>query len=116
MSAIRVRRRRSDRNWQTNTFPIDLRRRKPGLPGPGIRSPAKLPALYPHGRCLVRSNFGHSTFHSGTVKLEKRFSQGFFFNTFYTFSKSINSQDTDNSGSGLALIQNRSLEEGSCRL
>ena len=48
--------------------------------------------------CCMRSNFGHSTFHSGTVKLEKRFSRGFFFNTFYTFSKSINSQDTDNSG------------------
>ena len=34
-----------------------------------------------------------------------------FFNTFYTFSKSINSQDTDNSGSGVAPLQNRSLEK-----
>jgi hypothetical protein len=63
------------------------------------------------GDVLLRSNYGHSTFHSGTVKLEKRLSRGMFFNTFYTFSKSINSQDTDNSGSGVAPLQNRSLEK-----
>jgi hypothetical protein len=32
---------------------------------------------YPnYGDIRVRSNFGHSTFHSGTVKVEKRMSRG----------------------------------------
>jgi hypothetical protein len=33
------------------------------------------------------------------------------FSTFYTFSKAINSQDNDNDGTGVAPIQNRSLEK-----
>jgi hypothetical protein len=55
---------------------------------------------------------GHSTYHSGTVKLEKRFSRGLAFLGFYTFSKAINSQDSDNAGDGVAPIQNRGLEKG----
>jgi hypothetical protein len=45
------------------------------------------------------------------VKFEKRYSRGFFFNTFYTYAKVINSQDNDNSGGGVAPIQNRGLEK-----
>lgn len=68
---------------------------------------------YPHlGNITMRSNFGHSTFHSGTIKLEKRMSKGLFFSTFYTLSKAINSSDTDNSGGGVLPIQNRNLEKG----
>ena len=59
----------------------------------------------------MRSNFGHSTYHGATAKLERRFGQGLTFQTFFTFSKAIDSQDTDNSGSGVAPIQNRSLEK-----
>jgi len=41
------------------------------------------------GTVNYRSNFGHSVYHSGTVKLEKRYSHGITLITFYTFSKSI---------------------------
>ena len=65
------------------------------------------------GNIAMRSNFGHSTFHSGTVKLEKRMSKGLYFSTFYTFSKAINSSDTDTGVvSAVAPIQNRGLEKG----
>jgi hypothetical protein len=68
---------------------------------------------YSHlGNITMRSNFGHSSFHSGTVKLEKRMSRGLYFSTFYTLSKAINSSDTDNSGGGVLPIQNRKLEKG----
>ena len=60
----------------------------------------------------MRSNFGHSTFHSGTVKLEKRFSYGLTFTNFYTWSKALDSQDNDNDGTGVAPIQNRAWEKG----
>jgi hypothetical protein len=98
-------------NWQANTFPIDFATGNPTLQSQVFAAPQNYRPYSHMGDVLLRSNFGHSTFHSGTVKLEKRFSRGFFFNTFYTFSKSINSQDTDNSGSGVAPLQNRSLEK-----
>ena len=63
------------------------------------------------GDVRFRSNFGHSTYHAGTAKIEKRYSDGLFFSTFYTFSKAINSQDGDNDGTGVAPIQNRGLEK-----
>jgi hypothetical protein len=44
--------------------------------------------------------------------MEKRMSKGLYFMTFYTFSKALDSSDSDNSGGGVAPIQNRNLEKG----
>jgi hypothetical protein len=97
--------------WNMNTFPIDFAVNDLQLRSQ-VLAAAQTFRPFPHfGNVLMRSNFGHSTFHSGTVKLEKRMADGFFLNTFYTFSKAINSQDNDNDGSGIAPIQNRSLEK-----
>lgn len=98
--------------WELNTFPVDFfaNSRTDQL---RVNAAAQNFRPYSHlGNITMRSNFGHSTFHSGTVKLEKRMSKGLFFTTFYTFSKAINSSDTDNSGGGVAPIQNRNLEKG----
>jgi hypothetical protein len=56
------------------------------------------------------SNFGHSTYHSGTVKVEKRSSFGLTLTTFYTFSKAIDSCDADGVCSGVSFYD-RSLEK-----
>ncbi|MCC6859216.1 MAG: TonB-dependent receptor [Bryobacterales bacterium] len=97
--------------WQYNTFPVDFAKNDPVLQSK-VFAAAQNYRPYPHfGDVLFRSNFGHSTYHSGTIKLEKRYSQGVTFITFYTFSKAITSQDDDNAGSGVAPIQNRSLEK-----
>ena len=98
--------------WQINTFPIDFfaGNRTQQI---AVNAAAQNFRPYPHlGNIDMRSNFGHSTFHSGTVKMEKRMSRGLYFMTFYTFSKTLNSADTDNSGGGVAPIQNRGLEKG----
>ena len=51
---------------------------------------------YPQfGSVLLYSNFGHSTFHSGTVKVEKRMSGGVTFTSFYTWAKSIDEPSDD---------------------
>jgi hypothetical protein len=64
------------------------------------------------GRVRMRSNFGHSSYHSGTIRLEKRYGNtGLNLLTFYTLSKSINSQDSDSSGSGQDPLNNRALEK-----
>ncbi len=99
-------------NWNINTFPIDFARNNATLQNQVLAASQNF-RPFPHfGNIMMRSNFGHSTFHSGTAKLERRYARGMFFSTFYTFSKAINSQDTDNAGSGVAPIQNRSLEKG----
>jgi hypothetical protein len=100
--------------WQANTFPIDFAAGNPTLQNQ-VFAAAQNYRPYPHfGNIFLRSNQGHSTFHSSTIKLEKRLSQGMFFNTFYTLSKCINSQDTDNAGSGVDPLNNRALEKGRC--
>jgi len=41
------------------------------------------------GGITLRTNGSNSNYHSGTIKLEKRYSSGISFLTFYTYSKSI---------------------------
>jgi hypothetical protein len=98
--------------WELNTFPIDYFANDRAQQ---IRVNAAAQNFRPYtqlGNITARSNFGHSTFHSGTIKAERRMSRGLFFMTFYTFSKAINSADTDNAGGGVAPLQNRNLEKG----
>ena len=56
-------------------------------------------------------NFGHSTFHSGTIKVEKRFSRGFTLTSFFARSKAIDDCDNDQVCTG-ETFYNRSLEKG----
>ncbi len=98
--------------WQANAFPIDFGKDDPALRAAAFAKPQNYRPYPQFGDILFRSNTGHSTFHSGSVKLEKRYSAGMTFTTFYTFSKAIDSQDDDNSGTGVAPIQNRGLEKG----
>jgi hypothetical protein len=97
--------------WQLNTFPVDFASNNPTLQSQVFAAPQNYRPYTNFGDVLRRSNFGHSTYHSGTIKLEKRMSRGVTFITFYSYSKAIDSQDDDNAGSGVAPIQNRSLEK-----
>ena len=97
--------------WQVNTFPVDYAKDNPALRDAVYKASQNYRPWPNFGDITFRSNFGHSTYHGATVKLERRFGQGLTFQSFFTFSKSINSQDDDNSGSGVAPIQNRGLEK-----
>ena len=57
------------------------------------------------------SNFGHNTYHAGTLRIEKRYAGGFTMNSFYTWSKTLNNADDDGNASGITYF-NRSLEKG----
>ncbi|MPZ17695.1 MAG: hypothetical protein GEV06_07275 [Luteitalea sp.] len=97
--------------WEVNTFPVDFGADDPDLRAAAFRAPQDF-RPYPHfGSIQMRSNFGHSTYHGGTLKVQKRYSHGLTFLSHYTFSKAINTQDGDNDGNGVAPIQNRSLEK-----
>jgi hypothetical protein len=83
----------------------------PALRAAAFAAPQNYRPFPNFGNINFRSNLGHSTYHGGTVKLERRFGQGLTFQTFFTLSKAIDSQDNDNAGGGVAPIQNRSLEK-----
>ena len=97
--------------WNINTFPIDFAKGNPVLQNQVLAASQNYRPFPNYGNINDRSNFGHSTFHSGTIKVEKRRSEGLTYSTFYTFSKAMDSQDNDNDGSGVAPIQNRRLEK-----
>jgi hypothetical protein len=66
---------------------------------------------YSHfGTVNLWSNFGHNTYHSGTVKFEKRFSRGLTLTTFYTRSKAMDESDNDGIAGGITYY-NRRLEK-----
>ena len=98
-------------NWNVNTFPVNYGANNPALRAAAFAAPQNYLPFPNFGAINYRSNFGHSTYHGGTVRLERRFAQGLIFQTFFTYSKAIDSQDTDNSGGGVAPIQDRSLEK-----
>ena len=98
--------------WEVNTFPVDFGKDDPALRAAAFRAPQDF-RPYPHfGSIRFRSNTGRSQYHGGTVKLEKRYSHGLSFLTHYTLSRAMNSQDTDNDGTGVAPLENRDLEWG----
>lgn len=98
-------------NWNVNTFPVNFGADNPALRAAAFAAPQNYRPFPNFGNINFRSNLGHSTYHGGTVKLERRFGQGLTFQTFFTLSKAIDSQDNDNAGGGVAPIQNRSLEK-----
>ncbi|MEJ7604737.1 MAG: TonB-dependent receptor [Bryobacteraceae bacterium] len=66
------------------------------------------PRLDPlQGSRTIRTNGGHSSYHSGQFELNRRFSQGLFFKTAYTWSKLIDNASevfTYNNTSSIAAI------------
>ena len=97
--------------WNQNIFPIDYGSDDPALRQAAFNKPQNFRPYPQFGDVRLRCNCGHSSYHSGTVKLEKRMSQGLMFLTFYTWSKSIDSQDLDNDGTGVDPLRNRNLEK-----
>jgi len=62
------------------------------------------------GSINLTSNFNHSTFHSGSVRVERRMSSGLMFTAFHTYGKALNG--ADNEGGGGITYYNRSLQKG----
>jgi hypothetical protein len=96
--------------WDSNVVPLDVSRDPVQLER--IRQQYQNFKPYPQfGSILAYSNFGHSTYHGGTIRVEKRYSSGLTINSFYTFSKSIDSADDDGVATGITYYNQR-LEKG----
>jgi hypothetical protein len=73
-------------NWDINAIPLNISTNPTVLNQ--IFTSAQNYKPYPQfGSVNLYSNFGHNTHHSGTLRVEKRYSAGLTFNAFYTFSK-----------------------------
>ncbi|MGH9673994.1 MAG: carboxypeptidase regulatory-like domain-containing protein [Bryobacteraceae bacterium] len=95
--------------WDINQIPLDISRDFNQLDQ--IRRAAQNFKPWPHfGSIFHYSNYGHNSFHSGTVKLEKRYSHGLTLTTFYSRSKAIDEDSDDAAASGVTFY-NRRLEK-----
>ncbi len=96
--------------WDTNAIPLDISR-DPTVLNQIYNAPQNYKPYTQFGQVNLWSNFGHSTFHSGTAKFEKRFSRGLMLTSFYTWSKAIDESDADGQANGVTYY-NRALEKG----
>ena len=96
-------------NWDINAIPLNIASDYATLDN--IRRNAQNFKPYPQfGQIQLFSNFGHNSYHSATVRVERRYRSGFFANGFYTWSKNLTDADADGSVSG-ATYYNRRLEK-----
>ena len=56
------------------------------------------------------SNYGHNSYHGGTVRVEKRYSAGLAFNAFYTLQKTLTETEGEGGDNGITFY-NRRLEK-----
>src|ERR1700751_5046550 len=96
--------------WHRNQIPLHVSTDPAVLPQI-YRAPQNYVPYPQFGPIADYSNFGHSTYHSGTIRIEKRFSNGIGLNTFYTYSKALDNADGESQATGQDFY-NRSLEKG----
>ena len=97
-------------NWDINAVPLNVASDYATLDN--IRRNVQNFKPYPQfGAIQLYSNFGHNTYHSATVRVERRYRSGLFANAFYTWSKNITDADADGGASGITYY-NRRLEKG----
>lgn len=96
--------------WDTNRIRLDVSK-DPAVLNAIFASPQTYKPFPQFGSVNLISNFGHNSYHAGTIRAEKRYSSGLILNSFYTFQKTI----TDNEGEGGVGgvdYYNRRLEKG----
>ena len=96
-------------NWDINVLPLNVASDYATLDN--IRRNYQNFKPYPQfGSIQLYSNFGHNTYHSATVRMERRYRGGLFVNGFYTWSKNLTDADADGAASGVTYY-NRRLEK-----
>jgi hypothetical protein len=95
--------------WNINAIPLNVSTDRTLLDKIFAATQNYLP--YPQfGQIRNYSNYGHSTYHGGTIRVEKRFSKGTTLNAFYTLAKALDEVDGESSATGEDFY-NRRLEK-----
>jgi hypothetical protein len=95
--------------WNINALPLDISRDRATL-DQIFSNQQNFRPFTNFGGLNMWSNFGHSSFHSGTIKAEKRFSKGLTMTSFYTWGRAIDESDNDGVAGGVTYY-NRRLEK-----
>jgi hypothetical protein len=95
--------------WNINAIPLNI-----------STNPATLAAIfkatqnyvpYPQfGTITGYSNYGHNTYHAGTLRVQRRFKSGIAITSFYTYQKNLSECDAEGTCSGITYY-NRTLEK-----
>jgi len=96
--------------WNINAIPLNVST-DPALLTSIANAPQNYLPYKQFGQIRNYSNYGHSTYHGGTVRMEKRYSRGITFNAFYTYAKALDEVDTESAATGVDFY-NRRLEKG----
>ncbi|MGA8594975.1 MAG: TonB-dependent receptor [Bryobacteraceae bacterium] len=100
-------------SWNVNVFPTSFGANNPALRAAAFAAPQNYLPYPQFGSIDYMSNTGHSTYHSGTVQFQKRYSQGLVLDSYYTFSKAIDDCDNDyGTCTGVAPVEDRNLNKG----
>lgn len=96
-------------NWDINVIPLNVST-DPAVLNQIFNNAQNYKPYKQFGSIQNYSNYGHNSHHSGTVRMERRYSQGLTLTSFYQFGKTINDGDDDGGRSGITYY-NRSLEK-----
>ena len=95
-------------NWDMNVLPLNVSS-DPAMLNTIWQAQQNYRPFPNYGEVRLFSNFGHNSYHGGTLRVEKRMSGGLTFNAFYTMSKTLTEAETGDNG---LTYYNRSLEKG----
>ncbi len=96
--------------WDTNRIRLDISK-DPAVLNQIFTDTQNNKPYKQFGAVNLISNFGHNTYHSGTVRVEKRYSAGLVLNSFYTYGKTLTDNENE-TGVGGVDYYNRRLEKG----
>ena len=96
-------------NWNTNVMRLDVSS-DPAVLNQIFTAQQNYLPFTNFGSIGLFSNYGHNSYHGGTVRIEKRMSGGLTFNSFYTMSKTITETEGEGGDNGITFY-NRRLEK-----
>ncbi len=96
-------------SWDMNVLPLDISGDRATLDTIFLATQNYKPYRQ-FGSVNLFSNYGHNSYHGGTIRIEKRHSAGLSFNAFYTWAKTLNENEGDGGDSGVTFY-NRRLEK-----
>ncbi len=96
-------------NWNINTLPLNVST-DPAVLNQIFTAQQNYLPFTNFGSINHFSNYGHNSYHGGTVRIEKRMSAGLTFNSFYTWSKTLTETEAETGDNGITFY-NRRLEK-----
>lgn len=97
-------------NWDINAIPLNVSS-DPAVLNQIFQASQNFKPYPQFGAVRLYSNFGHSTYHAGTLRVERRFTAGLTLLGFYTYAKTLDESDDDGAAAGITYY-NRRLEKG----